>query len=306
MRLEQFIVSSQAALVKQQRVRFKEPTPPKSPEHFPPARDPSPQPPHDVERIEEPSEQVYWITEPNELGVFSVSEDRLPSHNPDEEISAETVADAPTSHTNLSERSPLSVFGAEVVNMVDNESECEDSDSKSSRSNDDALAIAPFLNKSIFLLMNWFYKGARLTLNRLNHLAKDVILHPNFHKSNLKGFNAKQENQRITEFLAPASEPSHTDGPLGRPPGDGWRCESVSIPVPCTKHKFRSEDEAPKFTIKNAWVRDLKEVIKAEYGSQSSSQHHLRAHKDFVKFSPDDIQQVYGESYTSHQMLPMQ
>ena len=168
MQLEQIIVSSQAALVKQQQVRFKEPTPPKSPEHFPPARDPSLQPPHDIERIEEPSEQVYWITEPNELGLFSVYKDRLPSHNPDEEISAETIADAPTFHTNLSGCSPLSVFGAEVVNMLDNESECEDSDSKSSRSNDNALAIAPFLNKSIFLLMNWFYKGVNISMPTLS------------------------------------------------------------------------------------------------------------------------------------------
>ena len=307
MRLKQFTVSSQAALVKQRRVRFKEPTPSmigsQAPAVVSPTRNPSPQPSPDDNTADEPLEQTYWITEPNEFGLFSVYEDQLPSCNPDEEISAETIADAPTFASNLPERSPLSVFGADVVNTTTPSDDQSKSDLETSQSDNDTLAIALFLNKSVFLLMNWFYKGPRLTLNHLTHLAKDVILNPDFHKSDLKGFNAKRENERMKEFLAPRSEPSRSDDPSGCPPGDGWHCESVTIPVPCSKHKFPSEDAAPKFTVRNVWVRDLKEVIRAEYESQSSSQHHLRAHKDFVEFQPDDVQRVYGETYTSDRML---
>lgn len=54
---------------------------------------------------------------------------------------------------------------------------------------------------------------------------------------------------------------------------------------------FKSEAEAPQFTIQNVWLRDLVEV------TMKVSQHFniLKAHKDFFTFSDDDIQQVYDQ-----------
>ena len=177
------------------------------------------------ESSEDDSERVYWITEPNELGMFSVYENSLPSRNPDQEISVESIADAPSFADPLPSRSPLSVFGADAIHMMESPDpsspSASDSNNEDFDSSDD-FSFAPFLNKSVFLLMNWFYKGPRLTLNHLNRLVKNVILHPEFHKSDLQGFEAKRESQRMNDFITPStSRPSQVPNPA-RPPGDGW------------------------------------------------------------------------------------
>src|SRR6266568_2428157 len=53
--------------------------------------------------------------------------------------------------------------------------------------------FAPFLNTTIFRLMNWFYSSATKSIADLQALVDDVFLSPDFNLTDLKQFSAKQE-----------------------------------------------------------------------------------------------------------------
>ncbi|KAJ7599655.1 hypothetical protein C8J56DRAFT_751518, partial [Mycena floridula] len=101
-----------------------------------------------------------------------------PAHDPEDEISLDDVADAPTFHKeeSLSSRDPNSVFGVTEL----------DTDATVDR-------FAPFLNATVFRLMNWFYALTTKTLEDLNRLVHNVLRAEDFNLDDLVDFDASRE-----------------------------------------------------------------------------------------------------------------
>ena len=59
--------------------------------------------------------------------------------------------------------------------------------------------FAPYLNATVYRLMNWFYQTGSKTLNDLNSLVHDVILAPDFDAIDLQNFSASSEAKRLDD-----------------------------------------------------------------------------------------------------------
>ena len=77
--------------------------------------------------------------------MFSVYENNLPSYNPDQEISVESIADAPSFADPIPSHSPLSVFGADAIHMMESPNPSSPSASDSNNENLIPQMISPLL-----------------------------------------------------------------------------------------------------------------------------------------------------------------
>ncbi|KAG6809229.1 hypothetical protein H0H92_001089 [Tricholoma furcatifolium] len=160
--------------------------------------------------------------------------------------------------------------------------------------------FAPFLNATVFQLMNWFYQSTTKTLADLDSLVNDVILHPDFTQSDLRGFRAARECQRLEDTG------TKTSSSLAYLKTDNWRESTVKIHLPLVREKFISENEAPSLEVKFVH-RSFMEVLKTGIQEYAASSAHLRGFKQFWKPSPTEpAQRVYGEVYTSDAFLKME
>jgi hypothetical protein len=101
----------------------------------------------------------------------------LPSRDPNLHLMIHHVADAPTFVKDTeSPYNPLTRFGPQAVHNLSM----------------DAMTsyYTPFLNATVFRLMNWFYRSSAKTLADLQNLVHDMILHPDFCPSDLENFSA--------------------------------------------------------------------------------------------------------------------
>ncbi|THU95728.1 hypothetical protein K435DRAFT_966260 [Dendrothele bispora CBS 962.96] len=244
----------------------------------------------------------YYQTEPDEFGVFKVFESSIPTVDPDENIGVNDVADAPTFVSNLgvdeSARSYSNCFG---VHLNDNDKNEGDSDE----------GWAPFLNKSIFRLMDWFYRFPKNSLTALDSLVRDVILHRDFKQSDFVGFRAKAEVKKLDKYLGQDGDFEESEDP-NPPPDvsplrDGWYRTSITIPLPHARSRAASEKDVPTLNIDGVYYRKPLEVIKEALKDPSSTGFHLQGHKLLWR-RPDGelVQRLYSEVYTSDRMLEME
>ena len=140
-----------------------------------PARSPSP-----MIEIPEPTPTSTLKTDCDEFGVYRVYT-TYPSTNPDENQDLESRCDAPglATASETREKRWWTGFGRaepELSNL-----------SKKGHAN----FFLPFLNATVFRLMNWFYSGTSTkSVAGLQSLVDDVLLAPDFDISDLRGFNA--------------------------------------------------------------------------------------------------------------------
>ncbi|KAJ7586852.1 hypothetical protein C8J56DRAFT_1051158 [Mycena floridula] len=304
---DDFQVSSLAALKRGTRKYNPDPDPePESPAVPSPVNSPpSPSP--------APSPCIIDITDVNEYGLFRVYEGGLPSRDPQQNLTSDDIADVPTftAAETRQPQSPLRGFGKAAIASFD-DSDPDPTDPETTVDSEN-VEIAPFLNRTVFMLMKWHYSKAKHSWKRLQDLVSNVLLHPDFKVSDLVGFSVKQEIKRMDTHIRTAGRkplgdaiPDSADDPATFSAADGWAKESVSLKLPCAGIKT-AEDEAPEFVIPNVWIRDPVEVIKAEFQDPSFLDHHLKAFKQFWKPSEDsNPQRIYGESYTSDRMLDME
>lgn len=247
-----------ASKKKKNSMSVREPTPEASPES---SRPPTPRP---------------FRTEPDEFGLFR--EYRvLPQREPSEELDVFSVADAPT--------------------FIRNEEAAPDPTAGFGRSKTDASSVswfAPFLNASVFLLMQWFYKSMAKSLNDLNDLVYEVILHPEFKKEDLEGFNANREVQRLDDNAKEAKLPPTYEF------SDRWTETPLSVPLPHYKASWESEQRAPHLEVPTAH-RKLTEIIRSACEDPiNAAKFDWKGFIQWWKPSPDEkAQRVYGEAYTS-------
>ncbi|KAG6825178.1 hypothetical protein H0H92_004459 [Tricholoma furcatifolium] len=234
-------------------------------------------------------------TDPDAMGLFR-RYNVLPSTDPDEKLTIHHVADAP-SFIKLQDgvdRSPLSVFGPHVAG---------------NKTTGPSSFFAPFLNATVFRLMNWFYQSTTKTLADLDDLVHDVILHPDFATRDLEGFSASRESKRLEEHTVTPSHSTSTKNSLPELPystSDNWKTTIVDVPLPLVRTRHRNEQAAPTLSVP-VIHRDLLEVIESLLKDYSFNKYHLRGFKQFWRPSPDKPKQrVYSEVYNTDIFLDME
>lgn len=185
--------------------------------HFPNIQSPSQTP--------EPPQTNIIKTDRDEFGLFQVYTTH-PQTNPDDVQDLESRCDAPGLATASINREARwwTGFGRWMPDL----------------SFEKGSFFTPFLNATIFRLMNWFYSGSSSkSISELQSLVDDVLLAPDFKVADLTGFNAKAELWRLDGKTEP-----------GCPFADrnGWKQSSVYISLPHEK-TIQTEETAPVLEI---------------------------------------------------------
>lgn len=119
-----------------------------------------------------PPDPVRFETAPNQFGFFCRFT-QWPTVDPEMDITIDDLIDTPT-FTNTSDRGYRNP---------------DDSFDPSGSSN----LFAPYLNATVYHLMNWFYQTGAKMLTNLDSLVHDVILAPDFSSDHLDDFSASSE-----------------------------------------------------------------------------------------------------------------
>ncbi len=235
-------------------------------------------------------------TDPNALGVYKIYPHR-PSRDPEGELSINDLCDSP----GLSVPEPPSDSGHSGF----------------------LPSFAPFLNKSIARIMCWVGSGSnQKSIAEVNLLVHDVLLAEDFKLSDLKGFSAIRENNRLDEGFEQNENPAaqfDDDGPS--PLADGWCPATVKLPLPAPKVSC-PESEAPVFEVPGLLYRPLLDVMTEAFEGEEFLQLHLTPFKlvwdpnhnddesspeiplsDSSTDIPAGHELLYGEIYNSKAML---
>lgn len=217
-------------------------------------------------------------TEPDEFGRFRIYQG-TPTSDPDDMVSLDMLADSPNfAKAPELTPAPSSAFGITAVTETATK------------------LFAPFLNMSVFRLMNWYYAGSTMkSLAELDKLVNEVILAPDFDAADLVGFRASTENSRLDKHEMTKG----ADGVFSSI--EGWTESSVNIRLPAEKFKFAKEEDAPLFKVPGLHHRDITEVIKSVYEGDTFFEMNTMPYKEYVQKSPDEPpQRVWGETYTAN------
>ena len=213
----------------------------------------------------------------------------LPSTDPDQYLTIHHVSDAPTFVKDMdSQYNPLTVFGPQAMQSIESPTSAT------------TPSFTPFLNHSVSMLMNWFYQRSTKTLTDLNSLVHDIILHPDFHSSDLENFSATRESRRLEKSSVPNSDLPYLKN-------DDWKEAVIKVPLPLVRTQYDNENDAHTLEVKFVHRR-LCEVIKSGIQDLASSRNfHWRGFKQFWRPSDGEPEQrVYGEVYTSDAFLEME
>ena len=161
--------------------------------------------------------------------------------------------------------------------------------------------FVPFLNATVFRLMNWFYSGSSFkSIAELQSLVDDVILAPDFKISDLDGFNAKRELRRL-DGEAETNSNNSPSTPFANT--NRWKQSSVYIRLPCEK-VLQKEDTAPTLEVPGVYHRSLIEVITMALQDAAAKTFHFTPFSLFwQQFSESTPERVYSEIYNSDSFL---
>jgi hypothetical protein len=238
-------------------------------------REPTPAPAPDPEVTDSRPKPIR--TEPNEFGLFRVYP-AMPSSNPDDMISLDNLCDSPNlAVAPQANRTPSSPFGLSSVANAAGE------------------IFAPFLNMTVFRLMNWFYSGSQMkSLAELDRLVNEVILQEDFDTAHLVGFRAVAENLRLDAHQATKNR----DGTFSS--AEGWTETCIKLRLPAEKAKFAKEEDAPLFDVPGLFHRDIIAITKSVYQSDTFYEMNTMPYKEYVQTSPETPpDRVWGEAYTA-------
>ena len=224
-------------------------------------------------------------TDPDPFGVFCKYYSSLPSHNPDD---IDPFSDLPPTLSGMgpSSQPPTanSIGSGLTVSSVKGDSD----------------PLTNSQNPTINLLLSWYSKGSTDRATSLNHLV-NCLRDPCFDISQLKDFNAVST---LCQFERTHIHPTSKNT---LEPGDGWKCGSVKLRVPCT-HRQQCEEDAPEFTVDGVYYWDAVEVITKELMDPDSFDNiHLKPFEEWWRpTEASEPVRVYSEIYTSDAMLQLE
>jgi hypothetical protein len=218
-------------------------------------------------------------TEPDEFGLFR-SYISCPTYEPDEEIPLDSICDSE---------------GFAVVKVNSNDWRSVFGPCSSFMESANKNLFAPFLNATVFRLMNWFYSGSNMkSVAELDKLVNDVILADDFDRAHLKEFSAMRELKRLDEHKRHIEFPSD----------DGWKETSVKIRLPAEKARHLSEDDAPEFEVNGVFYRPLTAVIISAFQEATAETFHITPFRLFWQRSKDvPAERVISEMYNSDAVI---
>ncbi len=229
-------------------------------------------------------------TMPNRFGVFR-RYTTVPQHDPEEGLTLDDFADG-SSHIRTPpdprEQHPLRPLGSALPGLVQ------------SAMGVAAKSYAPFLNWSVFKLMQWQYNGTSTKSEaQLQRLIDEVLTDKRFRKKDLVGCSVKREKKRLDQY-------SNNGGPFDT--ADGWREGSVTLHLPKARVKHTSESAAPSYTITGIWMRNFMEVLKAGYKDPVAGKfHHIPFSLFRSRSTPEDPdappERLWSEVYNANAML---
>jgi hypothetical protein len=146
-------------------------------------------------------ESIDRETVPNQFGLYRHFTE-WPSVDPEDDITINHLTNAPT-FVGLTE------YG---------QPKTEDMFSTAGLSSN---PFAPYLNATVYRLMNWFYQTGVKSLADMDSLVHDVLQAPGFDAIHLENFSALREAKCL-------------DDDLIHPASDGWKESSVKIRLPKT------------------------------------------------------------------------
>jgi hypothetical protein len=149
----------------------------------------------------------------------------------------------------------------------------------------DLLPDRGYRNKSISLLINWQNDGdTTKSDSSINKLVKEVLLHPDFHLSDLKGFSARREND--------IADKADTKSTLLT----SFSEASVDIEVPSGDKNVPSA----KFSVTGLHYRSLLSILRSAFADPLATMFHLSPYKMFHKSPTSGAEQrIYSEMYDS-------
>jgi hypothetical protein len=205
------------------------------------------------------------------MNAFGIWKDypRRPSYDPDSILSANDLANKP-----LSDQAALPA---------------------SSEPDTDHSPPWPFLNMSIYRLMQFFNSGsATKSMGEANRLVKDVLLAPDFHVDDLASFDAQRENARFEKALDEAVDSSDSSFFAD------FHEASVDIDVPSGDKNEPSQ----KFNVQGLLYQKITSVLHAAFADPLAHHYHFSPFKMHRK-SPvtGQDERIMGELYTSDAFL---
>jgi hypothetical protein len=216
-------------------------------------------------------------TEPNDAGLFRIYP-KMPTSDPDDLLDLKAVCDSPNfgiDTPTTPPANPLAGFGIQNDTVPTTN------------------FFAPFLNATVFRLINWFYGSATKSVADLDKLVEDVILQPDFKREHLEGFRASREIRRLDE------NNGKKDATFSAT--DGWRESSVKLRLPPPgRVKSGSEKKAPEFVVPGVFHRDLIDVIQSSFEGDMFLSFNTTPYKEFHLHSPNEPpHRVFGEAYSA-------
>ncbi|CDO76216.1 hypothetical protein BN946_scf184894.g5 [Trametes cinnabarina] len=197
-------------------------------------------------------EEDVWETPVSTFGTFR-QYTVPPQRNPEADATLESVCDAPGLAFEPASAAPkdsASTLPENVSWLVGHVEEQATQDKEQAGKQ----SIGPFDNPSQFRLFDWHY-NASLTKSKddFDDLLDD-LRSQSFSVDDLAGFSAQTCQDKLDSFSPPSGMFSAKDG---------WREDSVNIPLPKTRHNHGKEADAPHFKVDGVYLRRLVTLIRA-------------------------------------------
>ena len=156
--------------------------------------------------------------------------------------------------------------------------------------------FSPFISATHYRLLSWFYNGNETkSAKDLDDLVQKVLLADDFDREELRDFRVARELKRLDDHM---NRPSHLSAE------DGWIEGSVKIRLPCTGINFKSEEDAPEFSIEPVYYRRLTQVLISSFQEPAAKLFHYIPFKLFWKPMADSPpERVISEIYNSDAMI---
>jgi hypothetical protein len=224
-------------------------------------------------------------TKPDEFGLYRVYE-TFPSFVPDENQGLDDCCDAPglAAVPSTSAQRWWTGFGCKIPDL---------SPQVFHRN-----IFAPFLNATVFRLMNWFYSGSNMkSVAELQSLVDNVLLADDYDHAHLKNFSARSELRRLD------GESGKDSDSLPFTHENGWKKSSVRIKLPAEKVN-QTEESAPELEVPGVYHRSLLEVFTTALQDESAKSFHYTPFSLFWKPTLESTpERVYSELYNSDAFL---
>jgi hypothetical protein len=234
--------------------------------------------------VPEPEPQSI-TTEPDEFGLYRIYE-TYPSLVPDENQGLDDCCDAPglAAAPSASTQRWWTSFGHKVPDL-----------------SPQALQrniFAPFLNATVFRLMDWFYSGSNMkSVAELQSLVDNVLLADDYDHTHLQNFSARSELRRLD------GESGKDSSSLPFTHENGWKKSTARIKLPAERVK-QTEDNAPELEVPGVYHRSLLEVFTTALQDESAKSFHYTPFSLFWKPTPESTpERVYSELYNSDAFL---